>query len=217
MKKFISLFVELLLSLSMFAQSDVTKFLGIPVDGTKQEMIEKLEAKGFVKTRTDGVLAGEFNGKSVLVSILTNNDKVWRIMVVDRSSTSSDREIKNRFNTLCRQFDKNIRYTRFDKAYNELCSRSSTMDSTGVMRSLNVDFEIPDDEKIFFGLVNHKEYKAEYFQIPQNGIPDSLNPDDLYDFLALKRVWFTIDYRGEGYRIAIGYDNARNAANGEDL
>ena len=32
----------------MLAQKDVTKFLGIPVDGTKAEMKKKLQEKGFV-------------------------------------------------------------------------------------------------------------------------------------------------------------------------
>ena len=48
--------------MSAFAQEDVTKFLGIPVDGFKPEMIRKLKAKGFVEHpyRTDE-LVGEFN------------------------------------------------------------------------------------------------------------------------------------------------------------
>ena len=45
-----SLFFILLViyGLAMYAQQrDVTKFLGIPVDGTKREMRQKLKAKGF--------------------------------------------------------------------------------------------------------------------------------------------------------------------------
>ena len=37
-------------SLSMYAQSDVTKFLGIPVDGFKPDMIRALKEKGFVSS-----------------------------------------------------------------------------------------------------------------------------------------------------------------------
>ena len=42
MKKILSLAVLLVFSLAMYAQKDVTKFLGIPVDGTKSEMIKKV-------------------------------------------------------------------------------------------------------------------------------------------------------------------------------
>ena len=34
----------------MYAQSDVTKFLGIPVDGFKPDMIRALKEKGFVSS-----------------------------------------------------------------------------------------------------------------------------------------------------------------------
>ena len=35
----------LVASTTVFAQKEVTKFLGIPVDGYKSEMIQKLKAK----------------------------------------------------------------------------------------------------------------------------------------------------------------------------
>lgn len=68
--------------MSMYAQSDVTKFLGIPVDGFKPDMIRALKAKGFVSSITDkDILEGEFNGTQVNVYTATNNNKVYRIMV----------------------------------------------------------------------------------------------------------------------------------------
>ena len=84
---------------SSFAQEkDVTKFLGIPVDGTKTEMIAKLKEKGFTSTAYDKeVLEGEFNGTKVNIYIATNNNKVWRIGVWDQNSTTKN-GIKRRFN-----------------------------------------------------------------------------------------------------------------------
>ena len=55
MKKILSLAVLLVFSLAMYAQKDVTKFLGIPVDGTKSEMIKKLKEKGFTESSYDKV------------------------------------------------------------------------------------------------------------------------------------------------------------------
>ena len=40
--------IQLLLSVSVYAQKDITQFLGIPIDGYKPEMIKKLKDKGFV-------------------------------------------------------------------------------------------------------------------------------------------------------------------------
>lgn len=65
MKKIILMMIAMTISFASFAQNkDVTKFLGIPVDGTKTEMKQKLIAKGFVpkKLGNDEWLEGEFNG-----------------------------------------------------------------------------------------------------------------------------------------------------------
>ena len=78
----------------------MTKFLGIPVDGYKPAMIEKLKAKGFTSTTWDkDALEGEFNGTEVLLSIATNNNKVWRIMLADKIN-QGETDIKIRFNKL---------------------------------------------------------------------------------------------------------------------
>ena len=50
MKKLLCVTIALLCTATMQAQDEkagVTKFLGIPVDGYKPAMIEKLKAKGF--------------------------------------------------------------------------------------------------------------------------------------------------------------------------
>ena len=41
---------------ALYAQKTVTKFLGIPVDGTKTAMIQQLEAKGYQYNSTMDVL-----------------------------------------------------------------------------------------------------------------------------------------------------------------
>ena len=38
-----------IMAISMSAQNDVTTFLGIPVDGFKSEMKQKLVSKGFLR------------------------------------------------------------------------------------------------------------------------------------------------------------------------
>ena len=83
MKKILILAMTVILSSGAFAQREVTKFLGIPVDGTKQSMIQKLKAKGFTYDQQKDRLYGEFNGAEVSISVQTNGNKVWRIAITD--------------------------------------------------------------------------------------------------------------------------------------
>ncbi len=97
-----------LCALSISAQEkEVTKFLGIPVDGTKAEMRKKLIEKGFTQkiVQEYEYFEGEFNGRDVRIYIGTNNNKVWRIMVCDKS-VFDEEEIKIQFNRLVSQFEK---------------------------------------------------------------------------------------------------------------
>lgn len=116
MKKLLCVIIALLCAAAMQAQEevkDVTKFLGIPVDGYKPAMIEKLKAKGFTSTTWDKeVLEGEFNGTEVQVHIVTHNNKVYRIMLADKN-TRGETDIKVRFNRLCQQFRNNPKYKTF--------------------------------------------------------------------------------------------------------
>lgn len=189
MKKLILTFLISLLSLSAFAQKDVTKFLGIPVDGTKSEMIRKLKAKGFRSTTYDrNTLEGEFNGYKVEIIIQTNNNKVWRIVVMDKKPLTTS-NIKTRFNNLCYQFNNNAKYYA---SYN----------NSLIPESENIDYEI---------LVNKKKYQALYYQQEENTTND--NTSNTF----MKCVWFTFAGDYDEYTLAIYYENLYNKANGEDL
>lgn len=112
MRKFILLVLTTIcLTFSSFAQTPCITFLGIPVDGTKREMISKLEAKGFEYNLCNDCLVGEFNGVDVSIYVQTINNKVWRIGVVDNSYID-EANIKIRFNNLFEQFSNNSKYVR---------------------------------------------------------------------------------------------------------
>ena len=226
MKKVFLFVVMLAFSTVSFAQTQVTRFLGIPVDGSKKEMIQKLKAKGFTSSPyKDDVLVGEFNGMDVNVHIATNNNKVYRIMVCD-ANTQSAGNIRIRFNHLCRQFEANNKYI------------------ADISNSI-----IPDDEDISYEITVHdKQYQAAFYQLPApkdtifNEVAsmielaeytqeELLNMSDEQRETAIKvaaglymlneysknSVWFTIsNYRGK-YYITMFYDNEYNKANGEDL
>lgn len=211
------------ISFASFAQNkDVTKFLGIPVDGTKTEMKQKLIAKGFVPKKMGDLewLEGEFNGRNVNVYICTNNNKVYRIMLADKN-TVDEAQIKIHFNNLVKQFENNKRYYAFG------------------------DYSLSDEEDISYEMTVHNKIYAAYYlqdtvyenigaeiqtameekysdeelknpsETVKNDRKDIINKIVNYHFM--KQVWFSIErYYGE-YYICMYYDNEYNHANGEDL
>ena len=142
MKKILSVAFLLMLSVALHAQKEVTKFLGIPVDGSKSSMIQKLKNKGFVYDPFADYLKGEFNGQQVDVFIVTNNNRVYRIMVCDKHGCDEGL-IKIRYNTLCRQFANNQKYVPISAE------------------------ELSDREDISYEMTVHKKkYQATYVQLP---------------------------------------------------
>jgi hypothetical protein len=108
MKRYILTFVLVLTSLSAFCQNTI-KFLGIPIEGTKKEMIAKLQAKGYEYNSYSDELRGEFNGQNVVISVQTVNNRVWRLAIVDITGRD-EADIKIRFNNLYEQFLNNAKY-----------------------------------------------------------------------------------------------------------
>ena len=228
MKRIFLFYIMAIMAISMSAQNDVTTFLGIPVDGFKSEMKQKLVSKGFVpkKVGTNEFLEGEFNGTDVRVFIVTNNNKVYRIMLCD-ANTQNESNIKIRFNKLVSQFENNKRYTSLDK------------------------YTLSDEENISYEMtVNKKNYDALFYQVPNMEKVDTLalqkkvhnellskyteaelkNPSEEItkeiqntaikigmEMMFMKPVWFRICESYGEYYITMFYDNEYNHANGEDL
>lgn len=194
-------------------------------------MKQKLIAKGFKPKTEDGIdfLEGEFNGRDVQIYIVTNNNKVYRLMLADKL-LSDEANIKIRFNTLVGQFERNKRYTQ------------------GIDEK---DQRIPDNENISYEMtVNNKVYEAAFYQKPDDNKVDTValkenllqaiyekySPEEIEnatdemkkemmisvilaaeELLRKKSVWFKIaNYSGE-YAINMFYDNEYNHADGEDL
>lgn len=144
MKKLLTVLFVMFCACTIHAQDDVTTFLGIPVDGFKPEMIQKLKAKGFRPVQGTNMLEGEFNGENVHIMVGTNNNKVWRIMVSDRNARD-EADIKIRFNRLVSQFENNSRYTPYYSAQS-------------LSESEDISYEM---------LVNNKTYSAAFLQKPK--------------------------------------------------
>ena len=228
MKKLIFSLLATLLTLSLYAQNDVTTFLGIPVDGFKSEMRQKLIAKGFTpkKVGTNEYLEGEFNGTDVHIYIATNNNKVYRIMVCD-ANTQDEANIKIRFNRLVNQFKNNKKYTALDQY-----TISDTEDISYEMNVHKKNFDAlfyqnPDMEKVDTLALQNKireqlleKYKPEQLENPteeMNQEAQAIAMSIGMDMIFKKPVWFRICEHYGKYFITIFYDNEYNHANGEDL
>lgn len=232
MKRLLSFVIGILIMCStVFGQSESTlKFLGIPVDGSKSEMVAALKSKGFEYDSESDFLIGDFNGRKSHIGIVENHGKVYRVVVFD-ADTYDAGDIRIRFNNLIHQFENNDKY--YYIVPNEM---------------------IPEDEDIHYEIiVNKKQYIAEFIYNPLYGndelrdkvineaveesketikdekdiefYSDKDNYDQLISSLVgLKvyqmsnsSVWFKIfEHYGE-YYIGLYYDNLLNAPNGEDL
>lgn len=227
MKRFILILLSIVVFMSANSQQDVTKFLGFPVDGTKDQMVKNLKTKGFksIMSYSDKeVLTGRFNGMDVHLVISTEKGKVSRITLCD-DVLSGERDIINRFNLLCKQFKENGKYFAL------------------------ADYTIQDNEDISHEmLVNNKRYEATFYQLPEGELLKSLQESiinkvrsnytleqlesnneeikkqviidcvaELLKEVEKKPVWFMITQDGSRYYITMHYDNEYNRANGEDL
>ena len=121
-------------------KSDMTTFLGIPVEGTVSSMKQKLIAKGF--KQDSGILSGQFNGQDVYLDFVENKGKVWRVAIVNKTPYSEE-QIKTQFNYLVEQFKNSSKYV-YTEEYNPTIAESE-----------DIDYEMS---------IHKKEYKAHFFQ-----------------------------------------------------
>lgn len=203
-------------------KTDVTTFLGIPVDGTVSSMKQKLIAKGF-KQYSD-MLNGQFNGQDVYLSFATYKGKVWRVVVINKAQYS-EAQIRLQFNALVSQFKNSTKYVSPEE-YNPRIDESE-----------DIGFEMSAHNKEYEALFHQKSHVEGDFKKKI----EQLKPSPLQEFLYFtdketkhslngiiensisitqlnKPVWFRI-FRDsyDIYRIAIFYDNVYNSPNGEDL
>lgn len=186
-------------------------------------MTTKLKNKGYtISPNNKDVLVGEFNGTKVNIHIVTNNNKVCRVMVSD-AYEMNEANIKIRFNKLCEQFKNNKNYSQLSIS----------------------DFTITDEEDISYMMtVKSKQYDALFYQKPnmdstvfskelQDYILKKYTKEQLSnltekereevfikyysDKLTKKPVWFRINELYGKYYITIYYDNEYNRANGDEL
>ena len=245
MKKILILAMTVILSSGAFAQREVTKFLGIPVDGTKQSMIQKLKAKGFTYDQQKDRLYGEFNGEEVSIAVQTNGNKVWRIVITDEIDRSEN-QIRIRFNNLVNQFENNNKYMPYkdsqtlsdnenigheisvrDKQYAAIFYQYSK-DAPEFSDTLTLQKEY--GERYAKELKQIEEYLSQFTEEQLENPTEEMMENSkkiLYqsvqsvmtmnDLISKKVVWFTIGGAYGKYYITMFYENGYNEADGSDL
>lgn len=186
MKKFLFILIMCIAALTACKQNTI-KFLDIPVDGTKQEMMDQLQAKGFKYDSVNDCLMGEFNGMESGILLTTFNNKVWRVIVMNKTPLNSF-NADVRFNNFVDQFTNNEKYIR--------------LSDEEISENYTLSFWNDCQDVLYFN-------KCAVFAF-KNGI----TKEGINEGVAIYS--FHNNVVG-GYGIMILYNNHNNVANGEDL
>ena len=130
--------ISMLMFIAMSLNAQV-KFLGIPVDGTRSEMIQSLTQKGYIYNKFKDYVMGEFNGNNVIIQVIEYKGKVGRIVVED-ATPSNETDIIIKYNNLIEQFDNNGKYIG---------------ENAKISKKENLSYEMSH---------NHNRYEAVYYQ-----------------------------------------------------
>lgn len=221
------------IALAQTSSEGTLKFLGIPVDGTKDEMISRLKAKDFRYNSYDDLLYGQFNGKDAEIHVGTNHGVVDRVVVVFPSIPES--QIISEYNALLSQFNNNDKYI-----------------------GIGENERIASDENLSYEIaIHHKDYEADFAYISPDLFSEeeasqirsllsqakNMDKEEMQALLASmapneegemsveqgmlilnkmmsfvsSHVWFAILEDGSKYCICLYYDNLKNRPHGEDL
>lgn len=218
------------------AEADLRpQFLGIPVDGTKSDMISALKAKGFKYDERFDNLKGQFNGKEVTVLIRTNHDIVDRICV--DYVTADESQIIIQYNTLLRQFQNNAKYielienesidSKEDVSY-ELAVHHKTYQASFAYYPVDLSLKrLSELYKANWQASRTRDYEGTPLEDVTEEQLEALekyteeNWDSMFQLIMMTNwpnsVWFDLHESGTRYSITIFYDNKANEPNGEDL
>lgn len=233
MKKILFFIFASFLTANIIAENYPTRFLGIPIDGTKQEMIKKLEEKGFVYDEETDWLTGEFNGKDVILKIRTNNRKVYYVSVIYKYFYTSE-EVKREYNILLQQFENNEQYIPFNlgqepipieedieyevKAHNKIYCAGFLQITHEADSNLVYNDTFKDCTKKLTDLIpSEKLGDKTYIHSISDKLANICWHAELKTLYANNSVKFYIEEAYEKYNLIIFYENGYNKSNGEDL
>lgn len=196
------------------------KFMGIPVDGRKSEMIASLKEKGFEQDSYEEFLTGVFNGENVKVFISSNHDVVDRVKVAypDCSDAGAARV---KFNNLMSRFDHNAKYVSLGHRVEISTDENIALNTWGDSKYYDVIYFYltPETNQDQWKKDFNEAYKKRYTKPIKSLCYDEM--EEVLFCLPMKIrstisgvVWFSME---RAYYINIYYDNLQNRPRGEDL
>lgn len=195
------------MTLSLNAQNDgVIKFMGIPIDGSKSEMIDKLQEKGFAPIQVlidlenaqnevirqggeipegrirerDGeyFMRGYFDGKDSKVIIVSYNNKVYQIMVVI-DNPYNELNAKIQFDLYVEQLSK--KYTLFYNFAKDILDKDLTMPFDNPIKAVfTTAYDESDKPHGMITLeMSHPRYQEFYLAFRYYNMDNMPNGEDL--------------------------------------
>jgi len=196
----------MLLTLSLNAQDNVMKIMGIPIDGSKSEMIDKLQEKGFAPEQVlidlenaqnevvrqggeipegrirerDGeyFMNGYFDGKDSKVIVVSYNKKVYQVMVVI-DSPYNELNAKIQFDLYVEQLSK--KYTLFYNFAEDILDKDLTMPFDNPIKAVfTTAYDESDKPHGMITLeMSHPRYKEFYLAFRYYNMDNMPNGEDL--------------------------------------
>lgn len=103
MRRLFFVFAACMMAVTMMAEGHM-KFKGVEIDGTPQEFIQKLKAKGFTYVGKEGgsdMMLGDFAGfKECVVGIVSSNNKVAKVAVIIPDESNSWKMLYGKYSSL---------------------------------------------------------------------------------------------------------------------
>ena len=239
MKRLITILLLMLSALLAAAQSNnagTLKFMGIPIDGPKKSLIEKIEGKGFTYNPYKDCLRGQFNGRNVDVYVVDNHGTAYRVFV--SFPECSENRIRSEYNHLLNQFLRNDKYIGI-KDLDEIGEKEDIYYQMEINKKhygasfAYVSPDVFDEEQIKMiheiaeqvKVMNNDDIQAlgeslwasYQYKSPSASTEEILTVMNKLLSIAYGNVWFTLHRDGGDYRIGLYYDNVKNMPNGEDL
>jgi hypothetical protein len=216
----------LFLIITAFAQEPaVFSFKGVPIDGSKAEMISALIDKGFEYDELNDVLMGEFNGQQSMILMNENHGKVYRIIVAAKNPSYNEAEVRIAYINLIQQFRDNPKYDEHepnefipeteDISY-EMTVHNKLYDAIFVF---NPTYKWTEDDWAKARENIKNEIEANEYPSPEEKLKAYLSAVENYSSKAFPKgiVWFRIFEHYGDYSIGLYYENWENKPQGEDL
>ena len=226
MRKLIITLLLTVLCSAAFAQESnngTLKFIGIPIDGPKEQLIEKIKAKGFRGSPYHEYLEGQFNGRNVQIYVKDNHGIAWRVFVAFPKTNAY--RVRFEYNQLLNQFLQNDKYFPLEPFEEIPHDEDIPYEMTVHNKDYSAGFGFISPDVFSKEEVEKFREKFDSFQAIEEYIDlkEYLNDEDasnvlnMFGSLINSCVSFTILQASGEYLIGLYYDNLKNAPRGEDL